>query len=116
MYADCVFCAYPFDRNEALESLQVGRRIAFDAAKGRLWVICRRCERWNLVPLELRWEAIEQAERLYRDSRLRVSTEQIGLARVKDGSELVRIGQPLRPELRHGGTETSSAAVVERCS
>jgi hypothetical protein len=98
MYADCVFCARPFDRNAALEGLQVGRRIAFDPAKGRLWVVCRRCERWNLVPLESRWEAIEEAERLFRDTRLRVSTDQIGLAKVKEGSELVRIGQPLRPE------------------
>ena len=33
----------------------VGRRLAFDPAKGRLWVVCRSCERWNLTPLEERW-------------------------------------------------------------
>lgn len=98
MYSECAFCTRPFDRNVALESLQVGRRIAFDPAKGRLWVVCRKCERWNLVPLESRWETTEEAERLFRATRLRVSTEQIGLARVKEGSELVRIGNPLRPE------------------
>jgi hypothetical protein len=98
MYSECVFCHQRFASNAAIESLPVGRRIAFDAAKGRLWVVCRTCERWNLVPLESRWEAIEEAERLFRDTRLRVSTQEIGLARIKEGTELVRIGHPLRPE------------------
>jgi hypothetical protein len=60
--------------------------------------VCPSCERWNLTPLEERWEAIEEAERLYRGTRLRVATDQIGLARLRDGTELVRIGEPLRPE------------------
>lgn len=98
MYASCVFCKGAFARNEAMESLQIGRRIAFDPEKGRIWVVCRKCERWNLVPLESRWESIEEAERHFRDTRLRVSTDQIGLARLKEGTELVRIGKPLRPE------------------
>jgi hypothetical protein len=76
----------------------VGRRVAFDAARGRLWVVCRKCERWNLTPLEERWEAVEEAEHLYADTRKRVATDQIGLARLADGTELVRIGAPLRPE------------------
>src|SRR5690606_20626769 len=75
-----------------------GRRLAFDAARGRLWVVCRKCERWNLTPLEERWEAVEEAERLYRDSRRRMATAEIGLARLADGTDLVRIGEPLRPE------------------
>ncbi|HEU0054989.1 MAG TPA: hypothetical protein VFQ39_17505, partial [Longimicrobium sp.] len=61
---------------------------------------------WNLSPLEERWEAIEECERRFRDTRLRVSTEQIGLARLPDGTDLVRIGRPLRPEFaawRYGG-------------
>jgi hypothetical protein len=37
-------------------------------------------------------------ERLYRDTRTRLATENIGLARVADGTDLVRIGQPQRPE------------------
>ena len=61
-------------------------------------MVCRACERWNLSPLEERWEAIEQAERLYRDTRRRVSTENIGLARLPEGTTLVRIGEPQRPE------------------
>jgi hypothetical protein len=60
--------------------------------------VCRKCERWNLTPVEERWEAIEECERAYRGTKLRVSTDQIGLARLSEGLELVRIGQPLRPE------------------
>ncbi len=41
---------------------------------------------------------IEACERLYRDTRKRVATEQIGLARVRAGLELVRIGKPIFPE------------------
>src|SRR5687767_12076796 len=98
MYSTCLFCNAPFERNESLEAFPVGRRLAFDAAKGRLWVVCRKCERWSLSPLDERWEAIEQAERLYRDTRRRVATDNIGLAKVSEGTTLIRIGEPLRPE------------------
>ena len=63
MYSTCLFCRHPLGANGVLEHFPVGRRIAFDAAKGRLWVVCRHCTRWNLTPLEERWEAIEEAER-----------------------------------------------------
>ena len=87
MYSTCIFCHASLGRNEAIEHFPVGRRLAFDAAKGRLWVVCRTCERWNLSPLEERWEAIEECERLFRGTKLRVSTDNIGLARVKEGND-----------------------------
>ena len=98
MYSTCLFCNRPLGENVTFEMFPVGRRLAFDAAKGRLWVVCPKCERWNLTPLEERWEVIERAESLYRDARRRVSTDQIGLAKLREGTELVRIGEPLRPE------------------
>lgn len=98
MYATCLFCNKPLGTNESIEHFPVGRRLAFDASKGRLWVVCPSCERWNLSPLEERWEAIEDSERLYRATKLRAATDQIGLARLRDGTELIRIGEPLRPE------------------
>ncbi|HET9424483.1 MAG TPA: hypothetical protein VFO55_03855 [Gemmatimonadaceae bacterium] len=84
--------------NETVERFPVGRRIAFDSSRGRLWVVCGECRRWNLSPIEERFEAIEDCERLFRGTRIRVSTDNIGLARLRDGLELVRIGAPLRPE------------------
>ncbi len=98
MYSTCIFCHSPLGANESIEFFPVGRRLAFDAAKGRLWAVCRKCERWNLTPIEERWEAIEQCERSFRETKLRVSTDQIGLGRLREGLELVRIGKPLRPE------------------
>jgi hypothetical protein len=99
MYSTCLFCHTALGKNEAIEHFPVGRRLAFDAAKGRLWVVCGACERWNLTPLEERWEAIEECERAFRDTKLRVSTDNVGLARLREGTTLVRIGDPQRPEL-----------------
>jgi len=99
VYSTCLFCHSELGTNETLESFPVGRRLAFDSAKGRLWVICRKCERWNLTPLDERWEAVEQCERMFSQTRLRVSSDNIGMSRMRDGLDLVRIGKPLRPEM-----------------
>src|SRR5512135_3689611 len=98
MYTTCLHCQHDLGTNQSVETFPVSRKVAFDAAQGRLWAICPHCQRWNLAPLDERWEAIEQCERLFRGTRIRTSTDQIGLARLKDGTELVRIGEPLRPE------------------
>ena len=98
MYKTCMFCKKSLGSNEVVESFPVGRRLAFDAAKGRLWVVCRKCQRWNLTPLEERWEAVEDCERLFRGTPMRTSTENIGIARHREGLELVRIGKPPRGE------------------
>ena len=98
MYATCLHCHGALGANEEIEAFPVGRPLAFDAAKGRLWVICPHCARWNLSPLEERWEAIEECERRYRETTRRVSDAEIGLASLPSGLELVRIGRPLRPE------------------
>ncbi len=98
MYKTCIYCHTDLGDNEAIERFSIGRRLAFDGEKGRLWVICEKCRRWNLSPLDERWEAIEECERRFRDTRLRYSTENVGLARLREGLDLVRIGKPQRPE------------------
>jgi hypothetical protein len=98
MYSTCLFCHKDLGANEVIEAFPIGRRLAFDAAQGRLWVICRSCARWNLVPFDTRLETIDRCEALFRDTRTRFSTDNIGLARVHEGLELVRIGPALRPE------------------
>lgn len=106
MYRHCIYCSAELGANEALERFPVGRTLAFDADKGRLWAVCRRCARWNLAPIEERWEPVEAAERAFRDSRLKVQAENMGVARLRDGTRLVRIGQALPAEVatwRYGG-------------
>src|SRR3954452_13947354 len=97
MYSTCLFCNKPLGENTTFEMFPVGRRLAFDAAKGRLWVICPKCERMNLTPLEERWEVIERAEELYRDARGRVTTDNSGFARIGTETELSSACDPLRP-------------------
>jgi hypothetical protein len=99
MFATCLHCHGPLGGNEHVEHFPVGRRLAFDSTKGRLWVVCRQCHRWNLSPLEERWEAIEECERLYAGTRLRASSDNIGLARIGNRFDLVRIGAPTAPEM-----------------
>ena len=67
MYRTCIFCPADLGTNQALEAFPVGRSVAFDAHRGRLWAVCGKCGRWNLAPLEERWEAVEDAERAFRD-------------------------------------------------
>ncbi len=106
MFSTCLFCHASLGANESIEHFPVGKRLAFDSEKGRLWAVCPKCTRWNLTPLEERWEALDECERAYRGTRTRVSTDNIALARLRDGTDLVRIGRPLLPELatwRYGG-------------
>ncbi|HEU0298558.1 MAG TPA: hypothetical protein VFR37_03870 [Longimicrobium sp.] len=99
MYGSCIFCSAKLGANEAIERFPVGRSVAFDAARGRLWAVCPKCARWNLAPIEERWEAMEDAERLFRDTRLRVQSENVGLAKLRDGTRLIRVGEALPGEL-----------------
>ncbi len=118
MYSTCIFCNNALGANDSVEHFPIGKRIAFDENRGRLWAICTNCGRWNLSPLEERWEAIEECERRFRGTNVRVSTDNIGLAKLPDGLELIRIGQPLRPEFaawrygRHFGTRRRRTHVV----
>jgi hypothetical protein len=125
MYRRCIFCSYDLGRNEVLEDFSVGRTVAFDPHHGRLWAICSRCGRWNLAPLEERWEAVEGAEQLFRRARQRAHRENIGLARLEDGTRFTRIGaalpgefaawrygRKLRRRLRHSMVMAAGAAVV----
>lgn len=116
MYRTCLFCIGGLGTNEGFEALPVGRTIAFDPDRGRLWVVCPHCNRWNLTPVEERWEAVESAERHFHDCKRRVVAENIGLCVLADGTRLIRVGQVLPAEyaawrygrqLRRGATSVS---------
>jgi hypothetical protein len=99
VYRRCIYCSGRLGSNEVLEGFPVGSTIAFDAGRGRLWAVCPKCSRWNLAPIEERWEVVEAAERTFRDTRLRVQNESVGVAKLPDGTRLVRIGEALPGEI-----------------
>lgn len=88
----CLFCRHEFGENTTVEAFPGAGRIAFDPARGRLWAVCTSCGRWNLAPIETRWEVLESLERLTRDrARLLGQTENIGLFAAGD-AQIVRVG------------------------
>lgn len=112
MYSTCMFCNRPLGTNEVVEHFPVGRRLAFDAARGRLWVVCRKCERWNLSPLAERWEAVELCESIFRDTRLAYPPKTSGSPDIRRAwnsfGSVPRCGR----SSRHGGTVISLVAVA----
>ena len=92
MFSRCIRCNKPFPKNSEIDELPLGRRMAFDTAKGRLWVVCTHCEQWNLVPLEERWEAVEQCERLAASAEATATGSKLGIAQTSSGLELLRVG------------------------
>jgi hypothetical protein len=93
LFTRCLICQSSFDENESLEHLPRGDRIAYDPVRGRLWLICRACRRWSLAPLETRWEALEELEKLVRD-KARLLSQTANIALLKAGRlEIVRVGR-----------------------
>lgn len=93
MFTRCLVCATPFEANEQLEHLPHGRRLAFDPVRGRLWAVCHACRRWSLMPIEDRWEALEELEKLTTDTaKLLSQTDNIALLRAGP-LDVVRVGR-----------------------
>ena len=93
MFSRCLFCHRDLPANEALEHYPYGRRLAYDPVRGRLWAVCPACRRWNLAPIEERWEALEELEKTVKDrSRLLSQTDNIALLRAGE-LEIVRVGR-----------------------
>jgi hypothetical protein len=98
VFRTCAFCNASFDGDGGPSGLGVGRRIAFDEWKGRLWVVCPRCSRWNLTPFDDRLERIEAVARAANQGRIAASTPQVSLIRWQR-YDFVRVGRPPRIEL-----------------
>ncbi|HEX9106263.1 MAG TPA: hypothetical protein VF832_03535, partial [Longimicrobiales bacterium] len=93
MFDRCLYCHRDLPANEALEHFPVGRRVAYDPGRGRLWAVCPACRRWNLAPIEERWEALEELEKAVKDrSRLLSQTDNIALLRSGE-LDIVRVGR-----------------------
>jgi hypothetical protein len=108
MFSRCGFCNAAFDGDGGPSGLGVGRRIAFDEWKGRLWVVCPKCGRWNLTPFDDRLERIEAVARAASQGRIAASTEQVALIRW-ERYDFVRIGKP--PRVRNRQRERMKVVV-----
>ena len=98
MFERCLFCERPFPNTEAFGGFACGRRVAWDAGRGRLWAICDGCHRWTLAPLEDRLSVIQSLERMARDrGRLALQTANIALL-YADPLVLLRVGKANLPE------------------
>jgi|GEM_PF-2623654 len=97
MYRTCAFCNGAFDGDGGPSGLGVGRRLAFDEWRGRLWVICGRCGRWNLTPFDDRLDRIERVAQAASRGRVAAATEQVALIRWEQ-YDFVRVGKPPRIE------------------
>src|SRR5512135_118698 len=98
----CFFCGAelpPLDPDR----LPDRERLAYDPDLGRLWRVCSGCTRWNVVPLEDRWEVLEECERQVRDEgRMLLASEHLALYRIAGqiaNGQLVRVGRPPRLDL-----------------
>src|SRR6266511_1835741 len=98
MFRSCAFCNAPLDGDGGPSGLGVGRRLAFDEWKGRLWVICSKCSRWNLTPLDDRLDKIDAVARAAREGRVAAATDEVTLIRWQR-YDFVRVGKPPRVEL-----------------
>jgi hypothetical protein len=98
MYRTCAFCNAALRGDGGPSGLGVGRRLAFDEWRSRLWVVCPACARWNLAPLDDRVDQIEALARAAREGRVLAASAQVALIRWRS-YELVRVGQPRRVEL-----------------
>jgi hypothetical protein len=101
--ASCWFCSKALPRNLVLEAYPFGRRVAYDAAANRYWVVCQACGKWCLTTMEddERAETIETLERWWRDSATRYSTGGIGLGEHPSGMSVVRVGESSWKEFAH---------------
>src|SRR2546427_140050 len=115
MYTTCAFCNGKLDGDGGPSGLGVGRRLAFDEWKGRLWVVCPRCSRWNLAPLEERWEKVEALARAAREGRVTAATAQVALIRGQACGTVLLLRAKQVARARLTATQQADLALLLTC-
>lgn len=90
----CLHCLKKLPGNDVVEAFPFGKQVAYDPAKQRLWVVCERCRRWSIAPIDddERGSTIDAFERWWRSSSAHYSTGGVGLGQFNDRFSVVRIG------------------------
>lgn len=96
----CLHCHVRFEGNDVIEAFPFARRVAYDPVKLRYWVVCHRCGKWSMAPMEddERGNTVDQLERWWRGSTHHYSTGGIGVGRYSERFSVVRIGDATWPE------------------
>ena len=97
MFTTCGFCAGGLGGDGGPSGLAIGRRFAYDANRSRAWVICAKCGRWNLTPFDTRETAIGALDTMASAGRVAATSQHVALVRA-GAYDVVRVGQPRRPE------------------
>ena len=98
MFQTCAFCSGALGGDGGASGLAVGRRFAYDGWRSRAWVICQRCGRWNLTPVDTRVDTVAALEHMAEAGRVAATTDQVALIRL-GAYDVVRVGKPRRVEL-----------------
>lgn len=116
LYAHCLFCGEHFPPNPMFGPLPPGLELAYDPARSRLWSICGRCRRWNLLPIDERYDAIDLLEHTVSGrAELIAHTDNIALYH-HDELQILRIGGARfieRTTWRYGSQGTLTATSAE---
>lgn len=91
--ARCAFCDGRIEPGDAVADVSLGRTVAFDAARRRVWNVCARCGQWNLVALDLAEldAVIAELELRYFATSKRSERDGVGVGEERDGVSLVRL-------------------------
>lgn len=92
LYSSCLFCAHRFPQNSMFGRLPPGLQLAYDPVRARLWSICGRCRRWNLIPADERFDAIDLLERTVSGRALLLARSDNIELYGHDELQIVRIG------------------------
>ena len=91
--ATCAFCDAGIPKNDLLKEFPVGKRIAYDPERGRLWSVCPQCRQWNMAALDAAEQAavVEQLDLRYFMAPKRSENGGIGTVELGEGVSLVRV-------------------------
>jgi hypothetical protein len=114
LFSHCLFCGQAFPPSALFGRLPPGRQLAYDPARNRLWSICAHCRRWNLLPIEERFDAIDELERIARGRGDLLATSDNVALFAFDELRIVRIGTAAlteRASWRYGPHSTRAVAL-----
>jgi hypothetical protein len=115
LYSSCLFCGHRFPSSPLFGSVPPGHQLAYDPVRNRLWSICVRCRRWNLVPVEERFDAIDLLERTVSGRADLVSSSDNIALYSYEALQIIRIGGARlveRSSWRYGSYGARAAAIA----